>query len=35
MEGSTAQAAYVSEDGLVGYQCEEKPLGLKVLDAPE
>ena len=21
-------AAYVAEDGLVGYQCEERPLGL-------
>ena len=25
-------AAYVAEDGLVGHQWEERPLGLKMLD---
>ena len=33
MEGPMAQAAYVVEDGLVGHQWEERPLGLVVLDA--
>ena len=28
------QAAYVAEDGLVGHQWEERPLGLRVFDAP-
>jgi hypothetical protein len=27
-------AAYVAEGGLVGYQWEERPLGLRVFDAP-
>jgi hypothetical protein len=26
--------AYVAENGLVGHQWEERPLGLKVFDAP-
>ena len=26
--------AYVAEDGLVGHQWEERPLGLRVFDAP-
>jgi hypothetical protein len=30
-----APAAYVAEDGLVGYQWEERPLGLRVFDAPK
>jgi hypothetical protein len=34
MEGPMAQAACVAEDGLVGHQWEERPLGLRVLDAP-
>jgi hypothetical protein len=29
-----ALAAYVAEDGLVGYQWEERPLGLRVFDVP-
>ena len=28
-----ALAAYVAEDGLVGHQWEERPLGLRVFDA--
>ena len=27
MEGPMAQVTYVEEDGLVGYQWEERPLG--------
>ena len=27
-------ATYVAEDGLVGHQWEERPLGLRVFDAP-
>ena len=27
-------AAYVAEDGLVGHQWEERPLGLRVFNAP-
>jgi hypothetical protein len=27
-------AAYVAEDGLVGYLWKERPLGLRVFDAP-
>jgi hypothetical protein len=27
-------APYVAEDGLVGHQCEEQPLGLRGFDAP-
>jgi hypothetical protein len=26
-------AAYVAEDGLFGYQLDERPLGLRVFDA--
>ena len=33
MEGPVALASYV-EDGLVGHQWEERPLGLRVFDAP-
>ena len=29
-----ALATYVAEDGLVGHQWEERPLGLRVFDAP-
>jgi hypothetical protein len=29
-----ALVAYVVEDGLVGYQWEEQPLGLTGFDAP-
>jgi hypothetical protein len=29
-----ALAAYVAEDGLVGYQWEERPLSLKGFDVP-
>ena len=29
-----APAAYVVEDGLIGHQWEEQPLGLRVFDAP-
>jgi hypothetical protein len=29
-----AQAPYVAEDGLVGHQWEERPMGLRVLNAP-
>jgi hypothetical protein len=28
-EGPMTQAAYVAEDGLVGHQWEEQPLGLR------
>ena len=29
-----ALATYVAEDGLVGHQCEERPLGLRVFNSP-
>jgi hypothetical protein len=31
---TVAPAAYVAEDGVVGSQWEEWPLGLRVFDAP-
>jgi hypothetical protein len=31
MEGPISLAAYVVEDGLVGHQWEEQPLGLRCL----
>ena len=34
MEGPMALATYVAEDGLVGHQWEERPLGLRVFNAP-
>jgi hypothetical protein len=34
MEGLMAPAAYVTEDGLVRHQWEEKPLALRRLDVP-
>ena len=34
MERSMALATYVAQDGLVGHQREERPLGLIVFDAP-
>jgi hypothetical protein len=34
MEGSIALAAYVAEDGLIGQQWEEQPLGLRRFDIP-
>jgi hypothetical protein len=34
MEGPMMPAAYVAENGFVGYQWEERPLGLRVFDAP-
>ena len=34
MKGPIAPATYVAEDGLVGYQWEEQPLGLRGFDAP-
>jgi hypothetical protein len=34
IEGPMAPAAYVAEDRLVGHQWEERPLGLRMLDAP-
>jgi hypothetical protein len=34
MEGPMVPASYVSEDGLVGHQCEERPLILWRLNAP-
>jgi hypothetical protein len=34
MEVPIALATYVAEDGLVGHQWEEQPLGLRVFDAP-
>ena len=34
MEGPMAPATYVAEDGLVGHQWEERPLGLRVFNAP-
>ena len=33
MEGPMALATYVAEDGLVGHQWEEQPLGLRIFDA--
>jgi hypothetical protein len=33
-EGPMAPATYVAQDGLVGHQWEERPLGLRVFDAP-
>jgi hypothetical protein len=33
MEGPITPIADVAEDGLVGYQWEEQPLGLRVFDA--
>ena len=29
-----AVTTYVAEDGFVGHQWEERPLGLRVFDAP-
>jgi hypothetical protein len=29
-----APAAYIAEDDIVGHQWEEKPLGLRVINAP-
>ena len=34
MHGSMALAAHVAEDGLVGHQWVERPLGLRVFDDP-
>jgi hypothetical protein len=34
MEGLMVLIKYVTEDGLVGHQWEERPLGLRVFDAP-
>jgi hypothetical protein len=34
MEGLMVLAEYVAEDGLVRHQWEEKPLALRVFDAP-
>jgi hypothetical protein len=34
MEEPIAPAAYVTEDGLVEHQWEERPLVLRKLDAP-
>ena len=34
MKGPMALASYVAEDGLVGHQWEEQPLGLRGFDAP-
>ena len=34
MEGPMVLATYVAEDGLDGHQWEERPLGLRVFDAP-
>ena len=34
MEGPMALGAYVAEDGLVGHEWEELPLGLRVFNAP-
>ena len=33
MDGPMALATYVAEDGLVGYQWEERPWGLRVFNA--
>ena len=34
IEGPMALASYEAEDGLVGCQWEEPPLGLRVFDSP-
>ena len=34
MEGPIALATYAAEDGLVGHHWEERPLGMRVFDAP-
>ena len=34
MERSMALAIYVAENGLVGHQWEERPLGLRMFNAP-
>jgi hypothetical protein len=34
MEWPMVLATYVAEDGLVEYQWKERPLGLKVFNAP-
>jgi hypothetical protein len=34
MEVPMVLATYVAEDGLVGHQWEERPLGLRVFNAP-
>jgi hypothetical protein len=34
LEQQMVLAAYVAEDGFVGHHWEERPLGLRVLDAP-
>ena len=34
MERLMALAAYVAEDDLVGHQWEERPFGMRMLDAP-
>jgi hypothetical protein len=34
MEGLMALVTYVAEDGLIGHQWEERPLGVRVFDAP-
>jgi hypothetical protein len=34
MERPMALATYVAEDDFVGHQWDERPLGLRVLDAP-
>jgi hypothetical protein len=34
MEGPLAPAVYMAEDGLVRHQWEERPLGLRVFNAP-
>jgi hypothetical protein len=34
IEEPMALAEYVAEDGLVGHQWEERPLDLRVFDAP-
>jgi hypothetical protein len=34
VEGLMALVTYVAEDGLVGNQWKERPLGLRVFDAP-
>ena len=34
MEGPMVLVAYVAEDGLVGHQWEERPLSLRLFEAP-
>ena len=34
VEGPMALAAYVAEDGLIGHLWEERPLDLRVFNAP-